>query len=384
MGEKSSKNPLYSIEVLNFDLNLITQHCKIESLETMANLNLFNPSEEVSNLLKKAKESENPYRLFWLVVDHKQCTIDLGESVLKKGTWQQDYKEFIERLPKSNQPFYLLLHIKSDTVNWSLIHFCPSNADVRAKLSTASVKMTLKNIMGPIMINNDFFVDDYDDLCLEKVIDRILRNKQTNLFRSKQEIEESYHQDMEVMTKIEHSNLAKTGGAFHYNCLLDDKGQAALIDFKSKKVISLRFAMSPDITKIIIDGKITSNDSTPLLSCFEFGKNNQQQLLPEHFQPGYILLSFKHLNPTVQDEILEKIVLLKEKLDADVVHIEVDDLKEVTVERKTIRNNSVMERKLDRNRSESREEEFKAVIESYCMRPQIEQQDAMGMGIGII
>ncbi|KAF7496258.1 hypothetical protein SSS_07122 [Sarcoptes scabiei] len=327
----------------------------------MANLNLFNPSEEVSNLLKKAKESENPYRLFWLVVDHKQCTIDLGESVLKKGTWQQDYKEFIERLPKSNQPFYLLLHIKSDTVNWSLIHFCPSNADVRAKLSTASVKMTLKNIMGPIMINNDFFVDDYDDLCLEKVIDRILRNKQTNLFRSKQEIEESYHQDMEVMTKIEHSNLAKTGGAFHYNCLLDDKGQAALIDFKSKKVISLRFAMSPDITKIIIDGKITSNDSTPLLSCFEFGKNNQQQLLPEHFQPGYILLSFKHLNPTVQNEILEKIVLvcfvpvdntlpvklrfaysvnqssflnkLKEKLDADVVHIEVDDLKEVTVER---------------------------------------------------
>lgn len=273
----------------------------------------------------------------------------------------------------------------SIAVNWSLIHFCPSNADVRAKLSTASVKMTLKNIMGPIMINNDFFVDDYDDLCLEKVIDRILRNKQTNLFRSKQEIEESYHQDMEVMTKIEHrltiiwsvsihyieinqneflqifSNLAKTGGAFHYNCLLDDKGQAALIDFKSKKVISLRFAMSPDITKIIIDGKITSNDSTPLLSCFEFGKNNQQQLLPEHFQPGYILLSFKHLNPTVQDEILEKIVLvcfvpvdntlpvklrfaysvnqssflnkLKEKLDADVVHIEVDDLKEVTVER---------------------------------------------------
>lgn len=43
-----------------------------------------------------------------------------------------------------------------------------------------------------------------------------------------------------------------------------------------------------------------------------------------------------------------------------------------------------MERKLDRNRSESREEEFKAVIESYCMLPQIEQQDAMGMGIGII
>lgn len=95
------------------------------------------------------------------------------------------------------------------------------------------------------------------------------------------------------------SNLGRSGGALHFNCLLDQTAEMELKNFQQGHHCCIRFIMSNDFSKVVYDGKLTL-DYCPLLSKrWDYKRSDEhgQMLLPEHFQPGYIIFRFRHFNP---------------------------------------------------------------------------------------
>lgn len=149
------------------------------------------------------------------------------------------------------------------------------------------------------------------------------------------------------------------GGTIHFNCLLDQDALSNLENFKNDQYKVIRFEMSPDCSKIIVNGTLTS-DKVPLLdSTLELKKDSTKTLLPNNLEPGYVLFNFQHQNPVI-NEVEKKLILvcfvpvnmisrkhrfaysanqnsfiqkLTDKLGENVCRIQVDDLDEVTVER---------------------------------------------------
>ncbi|OTF69873.1 twinfilin-2-B-like protein [Euroglyphus maynei] len=164
----------------------------------------------------------------------------------------------------------------------------------------ASTKATLKNSFGSPLITMDLFIEDFDDLSVEKIFDQIqTRQHDKRQVQTIQELEHQKQQELEIMHKIEHCNLGRSGGALHFNCLLDQMAEMEVKKFQQGHYCCIRFIMSNDFTKVVFDGKLTLEDY-PLLSKrwdYKQTEMHEQILLPEHFQPGYIVFRFRHFNP---------------------------------------------------------------------------------------
>lgn len=153
--------------------------------------------------------------------------------------------------------------------------------------------------------------------------------------------------------------MAGIGNTIHFNCLLDQEALADLERFKNGQFKVIRFEMSPDFSKIIVNGTLTT-DKVPILSnTFELKKDSTKLLLPDNLEPGYILFNFDHQNPVLNEPEIRSILVcfvpvnmlsrkhrfaysanqnsfiqkLNDKLGQSVIRIQVDDLDEVTVER---------------------------------------------------
>lgn len=81
----------------------------------------------------------------------------------------------------------------------------PPKSDVKQKMVAASTKATLKNSFGSPLITMDLFIEDFDDLSVEKIYDQIqTRQHDKRQVQTLQELEHQKQQELEVMHKIEH------------------------------------------------------------------------------------------------------------------------------------------------------------------------------------
>lgn len=136
---------------------------------------------------------------------------------------------------------------------------------------------------------------------------------------------------------------------------------------KQNQYCCLRFIMSNDYSQVIFDGKLTLTDYPLLAKCWNYQQFEQhdQILLPQNFQPGYIVFRFRHQNPLNEindnNEPIERFIMisyvpidntlpaklrfsysvnlnsmigkLTNKLDNQLKYFEADSLNEVTVKR---------------------------------------------------
>lgn len=77
-----------------------------------------------------------------------------------------------------------------------------TKALTKDKMVSASSKVQLKNLFGKMLIKTDIFVEDYDDLSLNKIESNLKKDNRTKACTLK-EMEEQQQQDMEIMTKME-------------------------------------------------------------------------------------------------------------------------------------------------------------------------------------
>lgn len=81
----------------------------------------------------------------------------------------------------------------------------PPQSDVKQKMVAASTKTTLKNSFGTPLITMDLFIEDFDDLSLEKIFHEIqCRQHDKRQIQTLQELEQQKQQELEVMHKIQH------------------------------------------------------------------------------------------------------------------------------------------------------------------------------------
>jgi len=102
-----------------------------------------------------------------VIIANEALTLD--ETKETKGTWKEDWDNFVLRAIDDNEPCYLLYRLdekEGDLFKWLLISWSPDSSSVRNKMLYASTKATLKKEFGGGQIKDDLYGNIREDVSL--------------------------------------------------------------------------------------------------------------------------------------------------------------------------------------------------------------------------
>ncbi|XP_075676143.1 uncharacterized protein LOC113789873 isoform X2 [Dermatophagoides pteronyssinus] len=300
-----------------------------------------------------AKQDDNNYRLLMISIDNEVNRMVMKYTMTKQADWKSDYQLFLaEKIDsQDNRPFFVLINIDlDDELKWVMVQVKPSSCCIKDKLFSSSAKIELKKSFGPSL---DLFVDDYDDLSVEKIEEAI----KTGLQEKKEIAEEKQQKQNETfLPNVKFSYLQPKA---KMNLELAEVSETELAKFKNGNDYGIRFIIAGK-SKIVFDGKLTLDEHVSLAQRWNVNQTEQLEkiIFPENTGAGYILLRF---NYEMDDNLLERFILINymptnntllakerfsysanlksmvdminSKLDTEINYLETDNFKEITVKR---------------------------------------------------
>jgi len=207
-------------------------------------------NDKLREFFGKCREgsSRGKYRLLKVVIEHEELALD--EAKETKGSWKDDWDNFVLKSIDNNEPCYLLYRLDEkdgDTYKWLLISWSPDTASVRNKMLYASTKATLKKEFGGGQIKDDLYGNVIEDVSLKgyqkHVTSASAPGPMTREELEREEVRAQSNHEIAVDTK--HQTIS--GLSFPMTAAVKD----AILNYKSKKTNYVQ--LSINIAKEIIE-----------------------------------------------------------------------------------------------------------------------------------
>ena len=121
-------------------------------------------NQDLLSFINKSKQDGNA-RALKILIKNEQLVLD--EYREPKGTWDEDFVEFVNKMFEDKEPCFVLLRLDtfhSNLYDWIFISWSPDNSQVRQKMLYASTKATLKLNFKINSIVHDYFATTHEEL----------------------------------------------------------------------------------------------------------------------------------------------------------------------------------------------------------------------------